>query len=231
MEAELAVDAAAPEQFPTDALPEVAVMGRSNVGKSTLVNALLGRRRLARTSSTPGKTRRIHFYRVGASRGTRAARLPPEPPRTLAPGSQGKGRAASALYLVDLPGYGYAAVSKRERASWRPLVESYLRSERECLRGAILLIDVRRELADEERDLLDWLERERVRAAVALTKADKVSSRELAQRLSTLRRQLAAGVLQAGVSAKSGRGLTHLADWIEAWTGIRLTRPDGAEFH
>lgn len=186
-------------------------MGRSNVGKSTLVNALLGRRRLARTSSTPGKTRRIHFYRVE--------------------GGSGAGRASSAFYLVDLPGYGYAAVSKRERAAWRPLVESYLRAERDPLRGAILLIDVRRELAHEERDLLEWLGREQIKVAVALTKADKVSASELFRRLSAQKKLLADGAPHVAVSAKSGRGLARLAEWIDAWTGTLLTRPDGNRFH
>ncbi len=99
--AELAHDAAELAQFPADGLPEVAVLGRSNVGKSSFINCLVGRRKLARTSSTPGKTRRIHFYRLDNS-----------------------------AYLVDLPGFGYAAVSRVEQSAWRPLAESYLRGTR-----------------------------------------------------------------------------------------------------
>jgi GTP-binding protein len=157
LRSELAFDAGSPRQFPEDGLPEVAVMGRSNVGKSSLINALLGRRKLARTSGRPGKTRRIHFYRI-----------------------------EERLYLVDLPGYGWAAVSKRERESWRPLVESYLRRERSALRGTILLVDARRGLESEERDLLAWLEAEQIPVAIVLTKCDKLSQSEGAKRLRAL---------------------------------------------
>jgi GTP-binding protein len=198
---ELACDAASPGQFPSDGLPEVAVMGRSNVGKSSLVNALLGRRKLARTSARPGKTRRIHFYRVEGS-----------------------------LYLVDLPGYGYAAVSKREQGTWQPLVESYLRGARQPLRGAILIIDIRRGPEREERDLLDWLAAERIPVALALTKSDKLSSSQAARRLRELSAELEVDASRvAAVSARTGSGLASLAGWIRDWTDVALRRPDGGE--
>ena len=200
MEAELAHDAAGPAQFPGDGLPEVAVAGRSNVGKSSFVNALAGRRKLARTSGTPGKTRRIHFYRLD-------------------------GRA----YLVDLPGYGYAAVGREERRAWRPLVESYLRGGRAALRGAILLIDPRRGPEREELDLLEWLAAEGIAARVVFTKADKFKPAALARRRAELlaRLPLADGDV-ACASSLSGRGLAAPARWIEAWTGLEIRRPDGA---
>src|SRR5215510_4048342 len=131
MKSELAYNAGDPREFPRDGLPEIALLGRSNVGKSSLLNALLGRRQLARTSRTPGRTRRIQFYRIDA-----------------------------AAYLVDLPGYGYAKVPRDERQAWRGMVESYLRGTRSNLRGALLLVDVRRELGEDEQDLLAWLARE-----------------------------------------------------------------------
>ena len=104
-------------------LPEIALLGRSNVGKSSLLNRLVQRRQLARTSASPGKTRLVHFYRIE--------------------------RPGRALLLVDLPGYGWARVSKAERAGWKALVESYLRG-REHLRGAILLQDLRRDWSEDE---------------------------------------------------------------------------------
>jgi GTP-binding protein len=202
VQSELACDAASPAQFPSDGLPEVAVLGRSNVGKSSLVNALLGRRKLARTSARPGKTRRIHFYRVDGE-----------------------------LYLVDLPGYGYAAVSKRERGAWQPLVESYLRGEREPLRGAILIVDIRRGPEREERELLDWLDAERIPVALALTKSDKLSRGQAARRRSELCAELDLEASQvAAVSGRTGAGLAALAEWIRDWSGIALHRPDGRAF-
>jgi len=202
VQSELASDAASPAQFPSDGLPEVAVLGRSNVGKSSLVNALLGRRKLARTSARPGKTRRIHFYRV-----------------------DGK------LYLVDLPGYGYAAVSKREQGTWRPLVESYLRGERQPLQGAILIVDIRRGPEREERDLLDWLDAERIPVVLALTKSDKLSRDQAARRRSEFCAELELEASQvAAVSGRTGSGLAALAEWIRDWTGVALRRPDGRTF-
>ncbi len=116
--------------FPRPGPPEIAFLGRSNCGKSSLLNRLVNRKRLARTSSTPGKTRLIQFFRVEV--GERE------------------------LYLVDLPGYGYARVSRRERQSWQRLVESYL-GGRSSLRAAILLQDVRRDVSEDETLLLEWL--------------------------------------------------------------------------
>ena len=137
--------------------PEIAFAGRSNVGKSSLINTLVGRRALARTSKTPGRTRQLNFYVVETVRGT--------------------------FVFVDLPGYGYARVSKGEHASWRSLVERYL-EERTLLRGVILVVDIRRGIGIEERELLDYLHFHRRPAIVAATKIDKLSrgSRSAAMR-------------------------------------------------
>jgi GTP-binding protein len=172
----------------------VAVLGRSNVGKSSLLNALVGRRSLARTSATPGKTRLLHFYRV-----------------------------EDACYLVDLPGFGYAAVSKSEQKNWRPRVESYLRGTRRSLVGALLLVDLRRGLQEEERDLLAWLAREQIPANLVLTKSDKLSTSRAAARLREIARDLDLPPERlALVSSRTRRGLDTVVEWIQVWTGVRL---------
>ncbi len=199
MKAELANNAGGPAELPGDGLPEVVIAGRSNVGKSSFINALLGRKRLARTSARPGKTRRIHFYRIDG-----------------------------AFYLVDLPGFGYAAVSQRERRSWRPLVESYLRGTRREIVGAILLVDLRRGLEREEVELLDWLDAEEIPAELAFTKSDTLSASRAERRLHQVSEGLGLSAERiACVSSRDGRGLGRVAGWIRAWTGTTLLCPDG----
>lgn len=156
-------------------LAEVAVCGRSNVGKSTLLNALLGRRGLARVSSTPGRTRLINFFRV-----TVLDERPGRPPER----GPTRGPARTELGVADLPGFGYAQVSKHERSSWRPMMEEYL-LKREPLRVVILLCDSRRavepdaaELLYSESEIAHFL-RDHGRLVVpVLTKADKLSKHE-----------------------------------------------------
>jgi GTP-binding protein len=188
--AEHAAAAAGAAQFPRPGAPEVAFLGRSNVGKSSLLNRLVRRRALARTSATPGKTRLLHWYRVV--------------------------RAADELWLVDLPGYGWARVSKEERRRWQRLVESYLEG-RATLRLAVLLQDLRRDVGDDELLLLDWLAERGVPAVVALTKADKLPPMRRAERARELARQLrlpAARVLVT--SAEKGLGIAELWRAIDA---------------
>jgi GTP-binding protein len=171
-------------EFPASELPEVAFLGRSNVGKSSLLNRLAHRKKLARTSGTPGKTRLIHFFRVEI--GSRE------------------------LLLVDLPGYGWAKVARAERDRWRHLVESYL-DGRAALRAAILLQDIRRDLSEDESLLLEWLAERGVDSLVALTKVDKLKPMRRAARIRELRGQLdlpADRVIPT--SAQSGQGLDEL---------------------
>ncbi len=157
--AELHATCARADQFPSEGLPEIAFLGRSNVGKSSLLNKLVGRRKLARTSGTPGKTRLIHFFRAELEQGT--------------------------VLLADLPGYGWAKVSRRERESWQKLVESYL-DGRAPLRAGILLQDVRRDFSEDETLLLEWLVERDVRPLIALTKVDKLKPMRRAQRVKAL---------------------------------------------
>jgi len=178
--AELLVSCAKPEQFPDTGLPEIAFLGRSNVGKSSLLNALAQRKALARTSSTPGKTRLIHFFEV--IRGSRE------------------------VVLVDLPGYGFAKVPERERRSWQRLVERYL-GDRPALRVAVLLQDVRRDFSEDETLLLEWLAERGVPALVAVTKCDKLAPMRRKQRMRELKGQIAAppgGVVATSADKKIG---------------------------
>ena len=134
-------------------LPEVAVIGRSNVGKSSLINALLGNKDMAKTSKTPGRTREVNFFAVGG--------MPP------------------VFHLVDLPGYGYAKISKSDHKSWRDLCESYL-AQRAQLRRVLLLIDARHEIKDTDLQMLDALSLWRVPVSLVLTKCDQANAKEIA---------------------------------------------------
>ena len=202
MHAELVHDAGEPRFFPSDGLPEVAVLGRSNVGKSTLLNALVGRRGLARTSSTPGRTRRIHFYQV-----------------------------EKRAYLVDLPGFGYARLSQKEQRAFAPLVDAYLRRSRATLKGALVLIDARRGAQPEERELFALLEGEGIPARAVLTKCDQLKARDVeAARRALLALPSLRAELVAASSAKDVRGLAPVVGWLREWTGVEFRRPDGAAF-
>ncbi len=137
-------------QLPGDRMPEVAFAGRSNVGKSSLINSLLYRKKLAKVSQTPGKTRALNFFRVSIL-----------------------DRGQSNFYVVDLPGYGYAKVAKSVRAEWGPMIEGYLRG-RAALRGVVLLIDARG-VQGQDQLTLEWLRAIDTRVVVVSTKVDKLS--------------------------------------------------------
>ncbi len=193
--------AASPAGLPDPELPEVALLGRSNVGKSSLLNRLVGRRALARTSATPGKTRLIHLYRVR--------------------------RTTSDLLLVDLPGYGYARVSRQERRRWRDLVEGYL-GGRESLRLALLLQDARRDLGADELDLLAWLGEREVPALLVFTKGDKVRPAERARRSRAFAQVLGSELGGAvWTSATRGTGIEALWKAIDARLGNGSAGPGG----
>lgn len=181
LDARLLTSAAAPSGFPRDGVAEIAFLGRSNVGKSSLLNALVGRRALARTSATPGKTRLAHFFAVERDTTARDRRR---------------------VVFVDLPGYGWAKVARTERASWQKLVESYL-DGRAPLRLAILLHDLRRDPGDEERDLLAWLAERDVPTLVAITKSDKLAPMRRAERVKQLAKEY--GVASDAIVATSAQ--------------------------
>jgi GTP-binding protein len=152
LDASFVAAARAPEQLPPPAFPEVAFAGRSNVGKSSLINALAGRRKLVGTSSPPGATRGIHTFRL-------RLRL--------------DGKDEAMVDLVDLPGYGYAQRSKKERRSWGPLMEQFFRS-REGLRAVVVIVDARRGVEPDDLELLQFLEHAGRHAVLVATKVDKL---------------------------------------------------------
>jgi GTP-binding protein len=182
--AELLTSCASPGDFPPSGAPEIAFLGRSNVGKSSLLNKLVRRKKLARTSSTPGKTRLIHFFHIEG--------------------------AGPDLRMVDLPGYGWAKVSRQERNSWQKLVESYL-DRRDPLCAAILLQDVRREISEDESLLIDWLTERGIPTLVAITKTDKLKPMRRAKRIRELKDQLELPKeCVIATSAQTGDGLADL---------------------
>ena len=187
--AELLTSAASAAGFPPPGPPEIAFLGRSNVGKSSLLNALVGRRALARTSSTPGKTRLLNWFRIV--------------------------RGGREYWFVDLPGYGYAKVARSERAEWKRWIEQYLGS-RHTLRLAVLLQDLRRDPGEDERLLLEWLAERGVPALVALTKCDKEKPMRRAERVRVLGKspELPAGQILA-TSAETRLGIPELWAAIE----------------
>jgi GTP-binding protein len=162
-EVEFLTSAARPEQFPAGTLPEVAFLGRSNVGKSSLINKLVGHPGLAKTSSTPGCTQLINFFRVDGW-----------------------------FHLVDLPGYGYAKVAKSESRKWRALIESYL-LYRNTLRLSILLLDSRRGWMEPDRELRSWLEHRQLPYLVAATKTDKLNQKEEYHQMAAIRGEIQSG--------------------------------------
>lgn len=189
IEATFVTSASSRAGYPNEVLPEIAFAGRSNVGKSSLINCLVGRRKLASTSSTPGKTRLLNFFSVNRKLG-----------------------------FVDLPGYGYAKVPEQIKESWRPMVEEYLES-RGTLKGVVVVVDVRRDLDRREYDLIGFLRRGSMPLIVAATKADKLSKRELLEKQRLLRGDLReAGINQLVMfSSVSGMGRKELwAEIIEA---------------
>lgn len=169
-----------PENEPRTPGPDVLFLGRSNVGKSSLINRLLGTRGLARTSRTPGRTQTVNFYRINES-----------------------------FHFVDFPGYGYAKVPRRLQEGWGPMVESFLDHRKQRVRLAILLVDSRHEPTDLDRKMRDWLDWRDMPYVVVATKADKLSGNGRARATRVLEREFASGELVLA-SATSGLGIREI---------------------
>jgi len=166
------------EQYPSGGLPEIAFVGRSNVGKSSLINAMVYRKAIARTSSAPGKTRTINFYNVEGS-----------------------------VYFVDLPGYGYAKTSKAESAKWGKMIEQYLYN-REALKCVVQLIDIRHEPSAQDRQMNEWLRYYKDDTVIAATKADKLGKQQVQRHLGVIRKSLGLGdglIIPFSSETKQGR--------------------------
>jgi GTP-binding protein len=158
--AEYSLSAVKPNQYPQDGLPEIALVGRSNVGKSAFINAVAGRKSLARTSGQPGKTRTLNFYRLN-----------------------------EAFYLVDLPGYGFARVSQAAKKQWAAMIETYLQNRLE-LCFVIQLVDIRHEPTADDVQMYEWLRAYDAPRAVVATKADKISRGRYLQHTKVIRNKL-----------------------------------------
>ncbi|HET9990304.1 MAG TPA: ribosome biogenesis GTP-binding protein YihA/YsxC [Kofleriaceae bacterium] len=178
--AKFITSAAKPTDFPPSGKPELAVVGRSNVGKSSLINALVQQDGLARTSRTPGRTRLVNWFEIDDK-----------------------------FHLVDLPGYGYAEVKKDVRESWRPLIESYL-DKRTALVGVLLLIDIRRGVQDEELDFIPWLAERAIPVVVALTKSDKLAKHKRTLEVMKAKKDLGLKRDPIAVSAQTGDGIDDM---------------------
>ncbi|MEL7563947.1 MAG: ribosome biogenesis GTP-binding protein YihA/YsxC [Dehalobacterium sp.] len=183
---EYITSAVLPNQYPEANMPEIALAGRSNVGKSSLINTLINRHGLARTSSQPGKTQTINFYLIN-----------------------------DAWYFVDLPGYGFARVSHDTRNQWSKMIEKYL-NERKVLKEIWQLVDIRHPPTEQDRQMFEWLSFQNFPRIVIATKADKISKNQRMKNLKIIKDQLAVTGNEIIVfSAQTGEGKEELLHRVE----------------
>lgn len=185
-EATYEVSAVKPDQYPESLLPEIALVGRSNVGKSSLINRLINRKNLARTSSQPGKTRVLNFYKIN-----------------------------SQFFFVDLPGYGYAKVSMTQRQEWGKMIERYL-LERQQLAGVVQLIDLRHPPSEDDILMQNWLAHHNFHRVVVATKADKIPKGKWQKHLAVIRKslELEPAVPLILFSSETGNGVDEVHKWV-----------------
>ncbi len=181
--AEFLISAMGPDQYPQEPLPEVALAGRSNVGKSSLINRLINRKNLARTSSTPGKTQTLNYYLINSD-----------------------------LYFVDFPGYGYAKVSKTMRQKWGSIIQSYLLN-RKTLKLVLLIVDLRHPPSKDDQAMYEWLNFYQVPFIVVATKADKVPKTKWPKHLKQVRDTLHMPAGQMPLLFSSGSGMNKDELW------------------
>jgi GTP-binding protein len=187
--AEFVTSAVKKSQYPPEALPEIAFAGRSNVGKSSLINTLVNRKHLVKTSSTPGRTQLINFFDINKN-----------------------------LTFVDLPGYGYARVPAAVRKKWGPMIETYL-STRQTLKGVVIIMDIRRLPREEEQNLIHWLNHHSIASILVLTKTDKLSKTKLIKQQAAIVKALVVAKEDVILfSAKTRRGKDIVWDAILSLT-------------
>jgi len=183
---EFVISAVNRDQYPADGMPEIAFVGRSNVGKSSIINSLLNRRGIARTSQNPGKTRTINFFRIN-----------------------------SEFLFADLPGYGYAKVSKTEQAKWGDIMERYL-SDRQQLKCICILVDIRHEPKEDDRRMYEWARHFGYECLIIATKSDKISRGQYQKQFSLIRKKLGiTGEKIIPVSSLKKTGIDELWKEIE----------------
>ena len=180
LSAKFMTSAAKPQQFPDDGKPQVAFAGRSNVGKSSLINAILNRKSLVKTSATPGKTQLINFFLINQQ-----------------------------FYCVDLPGYGYAKAPRSVVDAWAPMIEGYIKDSRQ-IRVVVVLLDIRREPDERDARLIAWLAHYCVPAFYVLTKADKLKRGETARALQSITKKLGLAEPPLLTSVLTGQGIVEL---------------------
>lgn len=189
--AKFVCSAVTPGHYPPDDLPEVAFAGRSNVGKSSLINKILNRKKLVRTSKTPGRTQLLNFFEIN-----------------------------ELWRFVDLPGYGYAKVPAEVQKRWRPMVESYL-TTRVNLRGMVWLLDIRREVSKEDLTLWDWLQAKQVTVIIVITKADKLSKNKRNKQAASIAKSLGRNAQELiQFSATSGEGKDEIWQALRQLLGV-----------
>lgn len=190
-QAELDIVCGVTSKLPDTGMPEVAFAGKSNVGKSSLINGLMNRKSLARTSGQPGKTQTINFYKINGE-----------------------------MYLVDLPGYGYAKVSQAEKEKWGKMIEKYLHTSKN-LKAVFLLIDIRHEPSANDRQMYDWILHNGYEPIIIATKLDKLKRSQVQKHLKMVREglQVKKGTLVIAYSAETKQGREEIWELIDSLTG------------
>ncbi len=183
------------DQLPRSRRPQIALAGRSNVGKSSLLNRLVGRKNIAKVSTTPGKTRALNFFTVNDT-----------------------------YHLVDLPGYGFAKISKSIREEWGKMIETYLNEGRDLI-GLVLLLDCRRDPTPEDHQLLEWLAARQIPTLIAVTKTDKITRDKTNRKVAQVEREF--GVPAIPISSVTGTGKSDLIGAIHTLVNEHLEHRKG----